>query len=113
MRTHLATIYRKLGASSKLDQRKRIEASPHADLASDLPLRPDITALRRSPWLFTIVRNTTVTYKGESVNVRRVAAELDVRFVLEGSVRRTGERVRVIAQLIDGHVLRQCPRRSA
>jgi TolB-like protein/DNA-binding CsgD family transcriptional regulator len=61
-----------------------------------------ITALSRSPWLFIIARNTTFTYKGMSVDVRRVAEELGVRFVLEGSVRRSGERVRVTAQLIDG-----------
>lgn len=67
-----------------------------------MQLRPIITALSRSPWLFIIARNTTFTYKGESVDVRRVAAELGVRFVLESSVRRVGEWVRVIAQLIDG-----------
>ncbi|WP_299354337.1 LuxR C-terminal-related transcriptional regulator [uncultured Shimia sp.] len=61
-----------------------------------------ITALSRSPWLFIIARNTTFTYKGTSVDVRRVAEELGVRFVLEGSVRRSGARVRVTAQLIDG-----------
>lgn len=61
-----------------------------------------ITALSRSPWLFIIARNTTFTYKGANVDVRRVAEELGVRFVLEGSVRRSGNRVRVTAQLIDG-----------
>jgi TolB-like protein len=58
--------------------------------------------LSRSPWLFIIARNTTFTYKGKRVDVRRVATELGVRFVLEGSVRRAGDRVRVTAQLIDG-----------
>ena len=61
-----------------------------------------ITALSRSPWLFIIARNTTFTYKGTNVDVRRVAKELGVRFVLEGSVRRSGDKVRVTAQLIDG-----------
>lgn len=131
VRTHLATIYRKLGVSTKLDLRRQIETAPGAVSAAELPPRPDkpsiavlafenmsddagqeffsdaitadiITALSRSPWLFIIARNTTFTYKGESVDVRRVAAELGVRFVLEGSVRRAGERVRVSAQLIDG-----------
>lgn len=61
-----------------------------------------ITALSRSPWLFIIARSTTFTYKGQSVDVRQVAKELGVRFVLEGSVRRFGNRIRVTAQLIDG-----------
>ena len=131
VRTHLAAIYRKLEVSSKLDLRKMIGADEPAAAAQDMPPRPDkpsiavlafenmsddpgqeffsdaitadiITALSRSPWLFIIARNTTFTYKGTSVDVRRVAAELGVRFVLEGSVRRAGNRVRVTAQLIDG-----------
>jgi TolB-like protein/DNA-binding CsgD family transcriptional regulator len=131
VRTHLATIYRKLEVSTKLDLRRRIGADGPAEAATDLPPRPDkpsiavlavenmsddpgqeffsdaitteiITALSRSPWLFIIARNTTFTYKGQSVDVRRVAAELGVRFVLEGSVRRAGDRVRVTAELIDG-----------
>lgn len=56
-----------------------------------------ITALSRSPWLFIIARNTTFTYKGSSVDVRRVAKDVGVRLVLEGSVRRSGDRVRVTA----------------
>ncbi len=130
VRTHLTTIYRKLGVSSKLDLRKHFE---QAALAADSPkpLVPDkpsiavlafenmsgdpeqeyfsdgisediITALSRSPWLFIIARNTTFTYKGENVDVRRVAEDLGVRYVLEGSVRRAGDRIRVTAQLIDG-----------
>lgn len=133
VRTHLATIYRKLGVSSKLELRDRLmpAASTLADLPIERPLRIEkpsiavlafenmsgdpeqeyfsdgisddiITALSRSPWLFIIARNTTFTYKGTSVDVRRVADELCVRFVLEGSVRRSGDRVRVAAQLIDG-----------
>ena len=61
-----------------------------------------ITALSRSPWLFIIARNTTFTYKGENVDVKRVAQELGVRYVLEGSVRKAGNRIRVTAQLVDG-----------
>lgn len=130
VRTHLATIYRKLGVSSKLELRDAL--SPAQRLwAREAPVRPEkpsiavlafenmsgdpeqeyfsdgisddiITALSRSPWLFIIARNTTFTYKGNSVDVRRVAEDLGVRFVLEGSVRRSGDRVRVTAQLIDG-----------
>lgn len=131
--THLATLYRKLDVSTKLELRDRLipVASPLADLPMERPLQPEkpsiavlafenmsgdpeqeyfsdgisddiITALSRSPWLFIIARNTTFTYKGTSVDVRRVAEDLGVRFVLEGSVRRSGDRVRVAAQLIDG-----------
>lgn len=131
VRTHLATIYGKLGVTTKLGLSKRIEVASPADPATDLPARPEkpsiavlafanmsddpgqeyfsdaitadiINALSRSSWLFIIARNTTFTYKGENVDVRRVAAELGVRFVLEGSVRRAGDRMRVTAQLIDG-----------
>ncbi|MBS9719043.1 LuxR C-terminal-related transcriptional regulator [Pseudohalocynthiibacter aestuariivivens] len=133
VRTHLATIYRKLRVSSKLELRDALPsaATPQADLVEGFPERPEkpsiavlafenmsgdpeqeyfsdgisddiITALSRSPWLFIIARNTTFTYKGSNVDVRRVAEELGVRFVLEGSVRRSGDRVRVTAQLIDG-----------
>jgi len=61
-----------------------------------------ITALCRIRWLFVIARNTTFTYKGQSVDVARVARELGVRYVLEGSVQRSGDRARITAQLIDG-----------
>jgi adenylate cyclase len=61
-----------------------------------------ITELSRFQSLFVIARNTSFTYKGRSVDVKTVARELGVRFVLEGSVRRAGQRVRITAQLIDG-----------
>jgi TolB-like protein/DNA-binding CsgD family transcriptional regulator/Tfp pilus assembly protein PilF len=133
VRTHLATIYRKLGVSSKLELRDVLfpVAIEGTKLAAEFRARPEkpsiavlafenmsgdpeqeyfsdgisddiITALSRSPWLFIIARNTTFTYKGTNVDVRRVSDELGVRFVLEGSVRRSGHRVRVAAQLIDG-----------
>ena len=60
-----------------------------------------ITDLSKLSGLFVIARNSTFTYKGKSVKVRQVAEELGVRYVLEGSVRRDGERVRINAQLID------------
>ncbi len=130
VRTHLTTVYRKLGVSSKLDLHKHF-ATGASGSERPRPQRPDkpsiavlafenmsddpdqdyfsngvtleiITALSRSPWLFVIARNTTFTYKGASVDVRQVADELGVRYVLEGSVRRSGERIRVTAQLIDG-----------
>jgi adenylate cyclase len=59
------------------------------------------TALSRFGWLFVIARNSAFTYKGEAVDIKQVGHELGVRYVLEGSVRRSGDRVRVNAQLID------------
>jgi len=60
-----------------------------------------ITELSRLRWLFVIARNSTFAYKGQSPDVRRVGKELGVRYVVEGSVRKGGERVRITAQLID------------
>ena len=60
-----------------------------------------ITALSRIRWLFVIARNTSSTYKGQPVDVKQVGRELGVRYVLEGSVRKAGQRVRITAQLID------------
>jgi TolB-like protein len=59
------------------------------------------TAISRLPWLFVIARNSSFTYKGRAVDVKQVARELGVRYVLEGSVRKTGNRVRITGQLID------------
>ena len=59
------------------------------------------TALSRFAWLFVIARNSAFTYKGKAVDVKQVGRELGVRYVLEGSVRRASDRVRVTAQLID------------
>ncbi len=59
------------------------------------------TAISRLPWLFVIARNSSFTYKGRAVDVKKVARELGVRYVLEGSVRKAGNRVRITGQLID------------
>jgi len=59
------------------------------------------TAIARLPWLFVIARNSAFTYKGRAVDVKQVARELGVRYVLEGSVRKAANRVRITAQLID------------
>jgi TolB-like protein/Flp pilus assembly protein TadD len=59
------------------------------------------TAISRLPWLFVIARNSSFTYKGRAVDVRQVARELGVRYVLEGSIRKVGNRVRISGQLID------------
>jgi len=60
-----------------------------------------ITALSKAHWLFVIARNSSFSYKGKSVDVREVGRDLGVRYVLEGSVRKAGNRVRITAQLID------------
>ncbi|MBW1824151.1 MAG: tetratricopeptide repeat protein, partial [Deltaproteobacteria bacterium] len=67
-----------------------------------------ITSLSKTDQLFVIARNSTFTYKGKPVNVKQIARELGVRYVLEGSVRKSKDRVRITAQLIDattGHHL--------
>src|SRR5712671_5737172 len=60
-----------------------------------------ITALSRIRWLFVIARNSSFSYRGQTVDVKQVGRELGVRYVLEGSVRKAGQRVRITGQLID------------
>ena len=60
-----------------------------------------ITGLSKLRWFFVIARNSSFTYKAKAVDVKRAARELGVRYILEGSVRRAGNRVRITAQLID------------
>src|SRR5499427_1169151 len=60
-----------------------------------------ITALSRIRWLFVIARNSSFTYKGQAVDLKRVGRELGVLYVLEGSVRKAGNRIRISAQLLD------------
>src|SRR5262249_24845503 len=62
-----------------------------------------ITGLSRIKWLFVIARNSSFTYKGRSVDVKQVGRELGARYVLEGSVRKAGQRVRATCQLIEAH----------
>jgi len=63
-----------------------------------------ITALSRSPWLFVIARNSSFAYRAAMVDVKQISGELGVRYILEGSVRKAGNRVRITAQLIDGNL---------
>ena len=79
-----------------------MSADPEQDYFADGITEDIIIELSRFHGLFVIARNTAFTYKGEKIDVPKVAAELGVHFVLEGSVRRAGDRVRVSAQLIDG-----------
>jgi adenylate cyclase len=81
---------------------------PKQEYFSDGVTEEIITGLSKVPKLFVIARNSTFTYKGKPVKVRQVGRELGVRYVLEGSVRKAGEQVRISTQLIDattGHHL--------
>jgi len=79
-----------------------MSADPEQDYFSDGITEDIITDLSRFHWFFVIARNSSFTYKGRAVDVKQVARELGVRYVLEGSIRKAGNRVRVTAQLIDG-----------
>jgi len=74
---------------------------PKQEFFSDGMTEEIIAALSKVPGLFVIARNSTFTYKGKAVKIKQVSEELGVRYVLEGSVRRSGDRIRVTAQLID------------
>jgi adenylate cyclase len=74
---------------------------PEQDYFADGIVEEILAALSRFRSLFVIARNSTFTYKGKAVDVRQVSRELGVRYILEGSVRRAGNRVRIIALLID------------
>jgi adenylate cyclase len=74
---------------------------PKQEFFSDGMTEEIITALSKSPYLFVIARQSTFAYKGKPVKVKQVSEELGVRYVLEGSVRRSGDKVRITAQLID------------
>jgi adenylate cyclase len=78
-----------------------MSGDPQQDYFADGMVEEIITALSRIRWLFVIARNSSFTYKGQSVEVKQVGRELGVRYVLEGSVRKAGGRVRITAQLID------------
>ena len=78
-----------------------LSADPEQEYFSDGITEEIITGLSKVPSVFVIARNSTFTYKGRSVKVQQVSKDLGVRYVLEGSVRKAGERVRVTAQLID------------
>jgi adenylate cyclase len=78
-----------------------MSGDPEQEYFSDGITEDLITTLSRIRWLFVIARNSTFTYKGKPVDVKQVGRELGVRYVLEGSVRKGGNRVRITAQLID------------
>jgi adenylate cyclase len=80
---------------------QNMSGDPDQEYFADGMVEEIITALSRIRWLFVIARNSSFTYKGQPIDVRRVGRELGVRYVLEGSVRKASTRVRITAQLID------------
>jgi TolB-like protein/class 3 adenylate cyclase len=80
---------------------QNVSGDPEQEYFADGMVEEIITALSRIRWLFVIARNSSFTYKGQAIDVKQVGRELGVRYVLEGSVRRAGQRVRITGQLID------------
>jgi TolB-like protein/class 3 adenylate cyclase len=80
---------------------QNMSGDPEQEYFADGMVEEITTALSRIRWLFVIARNSSFTYKGRAVDVNQVGRELGVRYVLEGSVRKAGGRVRITAQLID------------
>jgi len=80
---------------------ENMSGDPEQEYFSDGIVEDIITALSRMRWLFVIARNSSFTYKGRAVDVKQVGRELGVRYVLEGSVRKAANRVRITGQLVD------------
>jgi len=80
---------------------QNMSGDPEQEYFTDGMVEEIITALSRIRWLFVIARNSSFTYKGRAVDVKQVGRELGVRYVLEGSVRKAGNRVRITGQLVD------------
>jgi adenylate cyclase len=90
---------------------QNLSGDPEQEYFADGMVEDIVTGLSRIKWLFVIARNSTFVYKGKAIDVKTVGRELGVRYVLEGSVRKAGNQIRVTAQLIDstnaGHVWAQ------
>jgi adenylate cyclase len=80
---------------------QNISGDPEQEYFADGMVEDIITGLSRIRWLFVIARNSTFTYKGRAVDVKQAGRELGVRYVLEGSVRKAADRVRITVQLIN------------
>jgi adenylate cyclase len=80
---------------------QNMSGDPEQEYFADGIVEDIITALSRVKWFFVIARNSSFTYKGRAVDVRQVGRELGVRYVLEGSIRKSGNRVRITGQLIE------------
>jgi TolB-like protein len=80
---------------------QNMSGDPEQDYFADGIVEDIITAISRAKWLGVIARNSAFTYKSKAIDIKAVGRELDVRYAVEGSVRRGGERLRITAQLID------------
>ncbi|TCR67527.1 winged helix-turn-helix domain-containing protein [Bosea sp. BK604] len=80
---------------------QNMSGDPEQDYFADGVVEDIVTALSRIRWLFVVARNSSFTYKGRAVDVKQVGRELGVRYVLEGSVRKAANRVRITGQLVD------------
>jgi TolB-like protein/class 3 adenylate cyclase len=80
---------------------QNMSGDPEQEYFADGTAEEIITALSRIRWLFIVARNSSFTYKGQAVDVKKVGRELGVRYLLEGLVRKGGNRVRITAQLIE------------
>jgi TolB-like protein/Flp pilus assembly protein TadD len=78
-----------------------MSGDPEQEYFADGMVEEIVTALSRIKWLFVVARNSSFTYKGRTVDVKQIGRELGVRYVLEGSVRKAGGRVRITAQLVE------------
>ena len=80
---------------------QNMSGDPEQDYFADGMVEDIITALSRAKWFFVVARNSSFIYKGKAVDIKQVGRELGVRYVLEGSVRKAGNRVRITGQLIE------------
>ena len=80
---------------------QNMTGDPEQDYFADGMVEDIITALSRAKWFFVVARNSSFIYKGNAVEIKQVGRELGVRYVLEGSVRKAGNRVRITGQLIE------------
>jgi len=80
---------------------QNISGDPEQEVFADGTVEDITTALSKLRWFFVIARNSSFAYKGRAVNVKQVGCELGVRYILEGSVRKSGNRLRITAQLVE------------
>ena len=80
---------------------QNLSADPEQEYLADGIVEEITMALSLFRWLFVIARNSSFTYRGRAVDVRQVGRELGVRYVLVGSVRKAGNRIRIAGQLVD------------
>ncbi len=87
---------------------QNLSGDPDQEYFADGVVEDITTAVSRVGWLFVIARNSSFTYKGRPIDIKRVGRELGVRYLLEGGVRKAGSRARITAQLIEaatgGHI---------